>query len=441
MVKLIVLTLLLFVQTAAAQWIKQTVDTNASLRGLSVVNEKVVWASGTGGTVIRTINGGKTWKVMQVPGAEKLDFRDIEAFDANTAYILSIGNGESSRIYKTTDGGLTWKEQFRNKIEKAFFDAIACWDKNNCIAMSDPVDGKFVLVNTKDGGTNWMPVDTDKMPPAKDGEAAFAASGTCLITQGKNNVYLVTGGTHARVFRSNNRGLSWFVADTPIVKGTSGSGIFSIAMRDAKNGVIVGGNYEKPNENIGNLAFTTDGGSTWKTRRGLGGYRSGIAFVDRNTLIAVGTNGADVSLDHGATWKKISEINLNGAQALGKKFTWAVGPSGVIVKQSELDGESPVRPPMAFVDVQLSHSIISADCSPFVECSDERIITVSVISPVPERAKYVYEVTAGKIIRDGSLIKWDLTNVRSGRPTITVSKAGVRWDGPGAKLTREVIIK
>ncbi|HUS00068.1 MAG TPA: hypothetical protein VMZ26_18540, partial [Pyrinomonadaceae bacterium] len=142
--------LFVFTTASSAQWIKQSVNTTASFRGLSVANQKVVWASGTGGSVIKTTDGGKKWKVMIVPGAEKLDFRDIEAFDANTAYILSIGNGESSRIYKTIDGGATWNLQFTNKNEKAFFDAIACWDSKNCIAMSDPVDNRFVLVETKD---------------------------------------------------------------------------------------------------------------------------------------------------------------------------------------------------------------------------------------------------------------------------------------------------
>src|SRR5689334_25391496 len=131
-----------------AQWQKQNIDTKASLRGLSVVSEKIIWASGTGGTVLRTVDGGKTWSVIKVPGAEKLDFRDVEAFDANTAYILSIGNGESSRIYKTVDGGKAWTEQFRNKNEKAFFDAIACIRRDLCIAMSDPVDNRFAFVST-----------------------------------------------------------------------------------------------------------------------------------------------------------------------------------------------------------------------------------------------------------------------------------------------------
>src|SRR3982751_6428768 len=161
---LLILAMLSFVATIApAQWVKQNVNTTAGLRGLAVANEKIVWASGTDGTVIRTIDGGKTWKVMTVPGAEKLDFRDIEAFDANTAYILSIGNGESSRIYKTTDGGATWKEQFRNKNEKAFFDAISCWNEEDCIAMSDPVNQSFIFISTSDGGATWKPTFDTKL--------------------------------------------------------------------------------------------------------------------------------------------------------------------------------------------------------------------------------------------------------------------------------------
>jgi photosystem II stability/assembly factor-like uncharacterized protein len=316
--------ILLFSVAASAQWIKQTVNTTASLRGLSVANEKVIWASGSGGTVIRTIDSGKTWKVMAVPGAEKLDFRDIEAFDANTAYVLSIGNGENSRIYKTTDGGKTWTEQFRNMKEKAFYDALTCFDKVHCTALSDPVDGKFVI--TKTG-----PAIPGKMPPAIDGEAAFAASGTCLIKQG-DTLFFVTGGNSARVFRSVDRGYDWEVFDTEFIKGTAGSGIFSIAMMDAKNGVIVGGNYEKPEEAKDNLAFTTDGGETWKLGTGLSGYRSAVAYLDKKSIIAVGTNGTDLSNDGGKTWKKIGSEDLNSVAANGPKAVWAVGPKGGVYK-------------------------------------------------------------------------------------------------------------
>jgi photosystem II stability/assembly factor-like uncharacterized protein len=333
---LLIFALLCLPVLANAQWIKQNVDTKASLRGLSVVNEKVVWASGTGGTVTRTIDGGKTWKVMTVPGAEKLDFRDIEAFDANTAYILSIGNGENSRIYKTTDGGQNWQLQFKNSNPKAFFDAMACWDREHCIAMSDPVDGKFPLISSKDGGANWQPMDTSKMPRAKEGEAAFAASGTCLITQGTTNAFLVTGGSEARVFRSTDRGLSWTVADTPIVHGTSGSGIFSIAMFDHNNGVIVGGNYEKPSEKSGTIATTTDGGKTWKQDKELGGYRSGVTYIDDNTLLAAGTNGADVRMKikplSASNSGDVHNLNLNAIGSKGKNSIWAVGPAGAVFR-------------------------------------------------------------------------------------------------------------
>ena len=320
-----------------AQWIKQSVDTTASLRGLSVVNENVVWASGTGGTVIRTIDGGKTWKVITVPGAEKLDFRDIEAFDQFTAYILSIGNGENSRIYKTIDGGKTWKLEFKNPNEKAFFDALACSSREGCMAMSDPVEGSFLLVkpysvlSRERKPATWKPIYRVDIPPALDGEAAFAASGTCLVRHGQF-IYLVSGGKAARVFRSVDDGSSWSVAETPIVKGTPGSGIFSIAMLDFKKGVIVGGNYEKPEQNTNNLAFTTNGGETWNLGTGLSGYRSGVTYVDKKTIIAVGTNGSDITHDGGKTWKVLGKEDLNAVQAKDKRAVWAVGPKGMVVK-------------------------------------------------------------------------------------------------------------
>ena len=329
----IFLILMFFTISNAQEWQKQSIDTKASFRGLSVVNQNVIWASGTGGTVLRTVDGGKTWSIFKVPDADKLDFRDIEAFDADTAYILSIGTGESSRIYKTVDGGKTWKLQFKNTNEKAFFDALAFWDKTHGMAMSDPVDGKYLLLETADGET-WKLAGNDKMGRAKEGEAAFAASGTCLLTQGKQNIFLVSGGTDARVFRSVNRGLTWFVADTPITKGTAGSGIFSIAMFDKLNGVIVGGNYEKPNDLTDNLAFTADGGKTWTLGKGLNGYRSGVAYIDKKTILAVGASGSDFSADGGKTWKNLDKENYNAVAAKGKGAVWAVGANGLVAKFS-----------------------------------------------------------------------------------------------------------
>ncbi len=220
--------ILLFASFAFGQWTKYDVGSDASLRGLDVESKNVIWASGTGGTVIRTIDGGKNWKVIKVPGAEKLDFRDIEAFGKDTAYALSIGDGESSRIYKTVDGGDTWKLQFTNPIKSAFFDSIAFWDSKHGIAQSDPVDGKYVFFETKDGET-WSQMPPDSLPEAKDGEAAFSASGLCVVTRGKNEIFLITGGKAARVFHSANRGKSWTVSDSLLISGDVGTGVFGIA--------------------------------------------------------------------------------------------------------------------------------------------------------------------------------------------------------------------
>ena len=209
-------------------WQLQAVNTEANLRGLSVVAD-TVWASGSGGTFIKTTDGGRSWHVGHVAGAEKLDFRDVEAFSGKVAFLLSIGNGEASRIYKTSDGGDTWQLQFQNTEQEAFFDALAFWDERHGLAMSDPVRGRFYLIATDDGGAHWTPLPTEGMPLAINGEGGFAASGTCLITRGKSDAWLVSGGAKARVFHSKDRGLHWVVVESPILSGPASAGIFSIA--------------------------------------------------------------------------------------------------------------------------------------------------------------------------------------------------------------------
>src|SRR5262245_34514352 len=179
---------------ALGQWQTQAVDTQSDFRGLCVVSPDVAWVSGTGGTYARTTDGSKTWSVGTVPGAEKLDFRDVEAFGEATAYLLSAGPGDASRIYKTVDGGQSWALQFQSADPAAFFDALAFWDEKNGIALGDPVNGRFQLIVTADGGANWKPLAAKVLPPALPGEGAFAASGTCLITHGERDVWFATGG-------------------------------------------------------------------------------------------------------------------------------------------------------------------------------------------------------------------------------------------------------
>ena len=318
-----------------SRWQSQVVNTGAGLRGLSVVG-KVVWASGAGGVFLRTTDGGHTWRVGQVAGAEKLDFRDVEAFGAQTAYLLSIGAGENSRIYKTTDGGDNWVLQFQNTEKEAFFDALAFWDERHGLAMSDPIRGRFYLVRTDDGGAHWTPVLPDGMPAAISGEGGFAASGTCLITRGKNEAWLVSGGPAARVFHSIDRGRTWKVVDTPVLRGPASAGIFSITF-GGKYGLIVGGDYQKPAATEKNAARTVDDGKTWQlvTIQAPAGFRSSVAFaVSRHwqIVLAVGTSGTDLSRDGGLTWVNLDQEDFNTVAIGGDGVAWAVGPKGHVAK-------------------------------------------------------------------------------------------------------------
>jgi photosystem II stability/assembly factor-like uncharacterized protein len=328
---------------AALVWQPQQGPTSERLRGVSAVGERVAWASGNKGTVIRTIDGGTTWGPVAVPGAGDLDFRDIEAFDQNTAYVLSIGPGDKSRIYKTADGGRSWTLQFSNPNPKAFYDAIAFWDATHGLAVGDPVDGRFTVIRTTDGGKTWTPVAPDNIPPALEGDGAFAASGTCLITQGTRDAWLGTGGAaKARVYRSTDQGLTWQVAETPIAAATSSAGIFSIAFADALHGVIVGGDYRKEQDSSDNIARTADGGRSW-TLDGvvcLRGFRSAVAYVPGSkgqSLIAVGPAGTDRSGDGGKTWTGIGDPGFHAFSiSPDGKAAWAVGEKGQISKLTGL---------------------------------------------------------------------------------------------------------
>ncbi|HEV3444061.1 MAG TPA: glycosyl hydrolase [Gemmataceae bacterium] len=317
---------------AFAQWQSQTVDTKSDFRGLCVVGPNVAWVSGTKGTFARTTDGGKNWSVGIVPGAEQLDFRDVEAFGENTAYLLSAGPGDASRIYKTVDGGKSWAMQFKNADPAAFFDAIAFWNEKNGIALGDPVKGQFQMIVTADGGANWKPLAARILPPALSGEGAFAASGTCLVTHGESDVWFATGGAKtARVFHSKDRGQNWEVSDTPILAGAESAGIFSIAFRDKDHGMIVGGDFRKPNDSGATAATTSDGGKTWTDLDKRLPFCSAVAWA-KDRWVAVGTSGSHVSQDNGATWKQLDQENYNSVGFTSTGEGWAVGPKGRIAK-------------------------------------------------------------------------------------------------------------
>lgn len=293
----------------------------ASLRGLAAVNEKVAWASGTGGTVLLTTDGA-TWQRRPVPGAEALDFRDVEAFNARRAVVLAAGEGEKSRLYRTVDGGANWELLRTNADAKGFWDAIAFWDEQRGALMGDPVNGQFVIETTEDGGKTWQRRPT---PPALPGEGGFAASGTCLVVRGKREIWFATGA--ARVFRSADGGQSWTVVETPLRQKEPSAGIFSLALGPGGSAVAVGGDYRKPEQATQIAAFTSDNGATWIPVTGASGYRSGAAYFSRTTVVAVGTSGSDISTDGGKTWRSLNNENYNAVQR-----GWAVGPKGRIAR-------------------------------------------------------------------------------------------------------------
>ena len=322
---------LLFTSVLCAQsWIPQASNTRASLRGVSAVDAKTVWASGSGGTYLVTNNSGVTWRAAKVPGAESLDFRGIRAIDASTVYLMSAGSGDKSRIYKTTDAGEHWALQFTNPDPKGFFDAIAFWDADHGIIVGDQLNGRAEIRTTDDGGVHW---DRRDPPAGLPNEGAFAAGNSCL-TLLDNEAWFGTGGPGAaRVFHSKDRGRTWTVSTTPIRNDGASAGIFSLAFRDPGNGIAVGGDYAKDKEDRQNLAVTHDGGATWSAPPSPGpkGFRSAIVYLPESKLwIVTGTSGSDISTDGGLTWKTFDSGSYNAMSFASARAGWAVGAQGRI---------------------------------------------------------------------------------------------------------------
>ncbi|MGA7079271.1 MAG: hypothetical protein WBP70_08005 [Terriglobales bacterium] len=325
----------------APWWQVQTSGIDTNLRGVSVSSlepeknhEYVLWASGSNGVILRSTNEGATWKQLNVQGGGDLDFRSIKAFDSDTAYVMSSGDGDKSRIYKTVDGGKNWKLQYSDKRAGFFLDSLVCDSKTHCLALSDPVDGKFLVLSTDDG-EHWKELPSDKMPAALPKEGAFAASGSSIaICDRGENIYFGTGGAAARVFHSTDRGRSWTAVDTPIASGNPSSGIFSVAC----GGFLVvaaGGDYKEPTAAKRVAAYSNDFGATWHlAEQQPGGYRSAVADAGYGDFAAVGPNGTDISHNERGEsmhWQHTDYLNLNAASFVGQ-YGWAVGPKGTIAR-------------------------------------------------------------------------------------------------------------
>ncbi|WP_348261891.1 hypothetical protein P8935_19060 [Telmatobacter sp. DSM 110680] len=344
----VMLLAILAVTPVHGQWTLETSNTTADLRGIHSIGNGIAWASGTNGTVLRTEDGGYVWQSCTVPpGAEKLDFRGIQAFDANTAIVMSSGKGDLSRLYKTTDGCHSWNLIFTNPDKDGFWDAIVLnrFDKDGEL-LGDPVSGKFALWETEDKGMTWERVQAKGLDAGTD-EGAFAASNSSLLLDESFGTGFVTGGpVGARIFYSEDtsmRGM-FSVQHLPLSGGSPASGAFSIENREWCCWVAVGGDYTKPNLQNLTAAFTHDGGKSWTAAKTQPqGYRSAVAYESASkTWVTVGPNGTDISSDDGKNWRALrpdaarheaadADRNWN---ALSLPFV--VGPHGRIGKLNDV---------------------------------------------------------------------------------------------------------
>ncbi|WP_146519166.1 WD40/YVTN/BNR-like repeat-containing protein [Stieleria varia] len=312
----------------------QGTGVEASFRGIAVRSATECWVSGSGGTVIRTTDSGQKWSVVQVPGSEDLDFRDIALPQPNVVLLMSAGPGNLSRIFRSDDNGASWSTVLTNDDERGFFNAIDFFDAERGVLVGDPIDGRLDLYQSSDGGQNWV---AGQGPRVKEGEYGFAASGTNLTLVADRYVFVATGGSIARVFHSQDQCKTWSIATPPVTHGNESSGIFSIAFRDTQHGVIVGGDYKAPTLDRGNVARTDDGGVTWKLADSPPKvpHKACVGHLAENTWLAVGRTGVAISNDDGVSWHQQSDqsyytFDFDQRSGIG----WMAGSDGRVARFS-----------------------------------------------------------------------------------------------------------
>jgi len=314
----------------------QMSGTDARLIAVSAVSEKVVWVSGARGTWLRTTDGGTNWRGGRVPGADTLQFRDVEGVDSNTAYLLSIGPGDQSRIYKTADAGATWALQIKNAEPAGFFDCFSFWDAQHGIAVGDAIGRDVFVITTEDAGAHWSRIPPAQLPPALEGEGSFAASGTCVTTRPGGLAWFVSNNKdHARILKTTDFGRHWSVTTLPVTT-RDGVGAQSVAFRDDQHGIVLSGGYASQARDTG-AAITADDGATWTvvTRPPLTSGVWGGAYVraEKSPLIvAVGPSGAVWSEDSGRRWAVIDSLNYWSVGFSPEGAGWAVGEKGRITR-------------------------------------------------------------------------------------------------------------
>jgi photosystem II stability/assembly factor-like uncharacterized protein len=329
--KYLIIITYFFYQSSYAQTIEiLTSGTKTSLRGLSAVDDKIVWVSGSNGTVGKSLDGGLTWVWMTVKGFEKTDFRDIEAFDEKTAVIMGIS--EPAHILKTFNGGESWKLVYADSTKGIFLDAMDFFFDGRGVVIGDPINGKMYMARTIDNGSNWQLTNPDKLPALAEGEAFFASSGTNVRPLNYDESVIVTSGKRSRLY------LRGRLIDIPITQGGESTGANSVAVWYKRNNadkiVVMGGDFSRDTVRANNCYFSTNLGKTWTApKESPHGYRSCVEFIDKNTLIACGTSGVDISKDGAIHWQLISPKSFHVCRrAKAGASVYLAGSNGTIAK-------------------------------------------------------------------------------------------------------------
>ncbi|MEU5294166.1 WD40/YVTN/BNR-like repeat-containing protein [Streptomyces umbrinus] len=323
----------------------QTATSN-TLITVDVVDRTAIWATGggfqgaVGGAVVRSVDGGRSWRDVTPPGGAIEEFRDVEAIDRDHALVLALNNqatGEPVRIYRTADGGATWRQVFRAADPEAFFSCMAFFDHRRGLAVGDAIGTKFPLLETVDGGRSWHPAPADGMPDTAPGTGALA-TGTCLVTKGRHDAWFGTtgvsgGGDNPQVFHTRDGGRTWTASETPLPGAATN--IASLSFRNLRDGLAAGGNFDPRNNiDVGAVARTSDGGATWALGGTPTGFKNGVTWIPghRNTAIAVGPDGSDVTTDGGRTWSRFDRTLLLGINCSADARCWAVGKDGLAAR-------------------------------------------------------------------------------------------------------------
>lgn len=303
-----------------------TSGTNTSIRGLSVVDDRIIWVSGSNGTIGCSVDSGNNFQWMTVKDFEKSDFRDIEAFNETSAIIMSVA--EPAYILRTADAGATWKVVYENTTKGMFLDAMEFWNEQSGIVIGDPIDGRFFIARTFDGGMSWRNIPPQNYPVADSGEACFASSGTNVRKLNNGEAVFVSGGLHSNLFIRDKK------IAMPILQGKETTGANSIAVKNSKTMIVVGGDFNTKDSITKNCFITKNSGKTWtEPATAPHGYRSCVEYLDKNKWISCGLNGIDFSSDEGNNWDWISKESFHVCRKAKKgKTVFFAGGNGKIGK-------------------------------------------------------------------------------------------------------------